>query len=166
MQDDLALGLRELYVANHFSLRANPADPSIFSHLPPLRPAEPTACFISNQWHITSLGGFVGTIIGVFFITLAVEATRRLSRDYDRIIKLAYYKREMNALAAYARNTNKEMEDVGEPAPFRCVFLKSTFPPVLRAMLTCHHPPLMHRPSTKEHLIRSAFYGVQFSAAC
>jgi len=56
----------------------------------------------------------------VFFITLSIECVRRLSRDYDRSIKVAYYKREMSALSAYARNTGKEMESV-EPAPFRFV---------------------------------------------
>jgi hypothetical protein len=104
-------------------LPCNRENPTDFSFPPAFLLAttsyESTACFISDQWKITSLGGFVGTIIGVFFITLAIEATRRLSRDYDRTIKFAYYKREMSALAAYARNTNKEMEEVGEPAPFR-----------------------------------------------
>ncbi|GAA5848152.1 hypothetical protein JCM8547_004424 [Rhodosporidiobolus lusitaniae] len=95
------------------------------------------SCFISEQWHIHSLGQFVGTIIGVFFITISIEAVRRLSRSYDRAIKTAYYKRELRALAAFARNTDKD--DAGEPAPFR--------------------------PSTREHVIRSVFYGVQFSAA-
>ncbi|GAA5822752.1 hypothetical protein JCM11251_004366 [Rhodosporidiobolus azoricus] len=97
------------------------------------------ACFISEQWHVRSVGDYVGTIIGVFFITLSIEAVRRLGRDYDKSIKTAYYKRESRALAALAKNMDVEKEDVGEPAPFR--------------------------PSTKEHLIRSAFYGVQFSAA-
>ncbi|GAA5894683.1 hypothetical protein JCM6882_006658 [Rhodosporidiobolus microsporus] len=97
------------------------------------------ACFISEQWQVRTVGQFVGTIIGVFLMTVAIEGVRRLGRDYDKTIKTAYYKREMRALAALAKNMDVEKEDVGEPAPFR--------------------------PSTKEHLIRSVFYGVQFSAA-
>jgi len=46
------------------------------------------ACFISSQWHIRSAGGYVGTIIGVFLITIGVEFVRRLGREYDRRIVL------------------------------------------------------------------------------
>ncbi|EJD45668.1 Ctr-domain-containing protein [Auricularia subglabra TFB-10046 SS5] len=44
------------------------------------------ACFISNQWRISSKGVFAGTIIGIFFLVVAVELVRRLAREYDRHI--------------------------------------------------------------------------------
>ncbi|THH15907.1 hypothetical protein EW146_g4653 [Bondarzewia mesenterica] len=42
------------------------------------------ACFVSSQWHVRSKGGYAGTIIGVFFIVVVLEAFRRLAREYDR----------------------------------------------------------------------------------
>ncbi|GAA5880803.1 hypothetical protein JCM8547_008356 [Rhodosporidiobolus lusitaniae] len=94
------------------------------------------ACFLSEQWHIRSKGDFAGTVIGIFFMVVALEGVRRLSREYDRSIRAAYYRREQVALAAVSKNTGK---DVAQAAPFR--------------------------PSVKEHLVRSAFYMVQFGTA-
>ncbi|KAF8656754.1 hypothetical protein AX16_002433 [Volvariella volvacea WC 439] len=42
------------------------------------------ACFISRQWQIRSTGGYVGTVIGVFLIVVALEGVRRMAREYDR----------------------------------------------------------------------------------
>ncbi|GAA5836339.1 hypothetical protein JCM11251_001467 [Rhodosporidiobolus azoricus] len=95
------------------------------------------ACFLSDQWHVRSAGGFAGTVIGVFFIVVALEGVRRLGREYDRSIRAAYFKRETLALAALAKNASKV--EVAKASPFR--------------------------PSVKEHLIRSTFYGVQFGTA-
>ncbi|GAA6004781.1 hypothetical protein JCM10207_001012 [Rhodosporidiobolus poonsookiae] len=97
------------------------------------------ACFLSEQWHVRTVGDLVGTILGVFFLTVAIEAVRRMSRAYDSAIRIAYYKRESRALAALAKNQGLEKDEVGEPAPFR--------------------------PSNFEHLVRSVFYGLQFGAA-
>ncbi|SCV72649.1 BQ2448_4186 [Microbotryum intermedium] len=47
-------------------------------------------CFLSEQAHIRSVGAFVGAIVGVFLIVVALEALRRLSRDYDRQIKCSF----------------------------------------------------------------------------
>lgn len=63
------------------------------------------ACFISQQWHIRSIGyyilslscyvidqlnavtaDFIGTVIGVFLVVITVEFIRRFSREYDRRI--------------------------------------------------------------------------------
>ncbi|GAA5884062.1 hypothetical protein JCM6882_002120 [Rhodosporidiobolus microsporus] len=95
------------------------------------------ACFLSEQWHVRSVGGYVGSILGVFFAVVALEGLRRLGREYDRSIRAAYYKRENLALEALAKNASKV--EVAKAAPFR--------------------------PSLKEHAIRSTFYGVQFGTA-
>ncbi|BGP37810.1 copper transporter complex subunit Ctr4 [Rhodotorula kratochvilovae] len=94
------------------------------------------ACFLSKSWHIRSVGDYVGTLIGVFFLVVALEGVRRLGREYDRSIRAAYYRREALALAALAKNQGKE---VAQAAPFR--------------------------PSHKEHAVRSVFYFVQFTVA-
>ncbi|GAA5877725.1 hypothetical protein JCM1840_003337 [Sporobolomyces johnsonii] len=95
------------------------------------------ACFLSKEWHIRSKGGYAGSIIGVFFMVVALECVRRLSRDYDRQIRMAYYKREEAALAAVAKNSGKD--EVATAAPFR--------------------------PSMRQQLVRACFYGVQFGTS-
>lgn len=94
------------------------------------------ACFLTSGWHIRSVGDYVGTLIGVFFLVVALEGVRRLGREYDQSIRAAYYRREALALAALAKNQGRE---VAQAAPFR--------------------------PSHKEHAIRSVFYFVQYSVA-
>ncbi|ODN96369.1 solute carrier family 31 (copper transporter), member 1 [Cryptococcus wingfieldii CBS 7118] len=42
------------------------------------------ACFLSSNWHITSKGMFAGSVIGIFFLCVLIEAVRRLGREYDR----------------------------------------------------------------------------------
>lgn len=44
------------------------------------------ACFISEQWQITSKGMFGGTCVGVVLLVMTVELLRRLQREYDRLI--------------------------------------------------------------------------------
>ncbi|GAA6004938.1 uncharacterized protein JCM10292_002568 [Rhodotorula paludigena] len=94
------------------------------------------ACFLSEQWHVRSVGDFVGSLIGIFFCVVALEAVRRLGREYDRRVRAAYYRRESVALAALAKNTGAE---IAAAAPFR--------------------------PSHKEQAIRSIFHFVQFGTA-
>ncbi|GAA6041435.1 hypothetical protein JCM8097_005249 [Rhodosporidiobolus ruineniae] len=100
------------------------------------------ACFLSEQWHVRSIGGYVGTLIGVFLMVVALEGVRRLGREYDRSIRAAYYKREERALLALAKNTSggsSKVDEIAKAAPFR--------------------------PSMREHLIRSILYGIQFGTA-
>jgi hypothetical protein len=42
------------------------------------------ACFLANSWHVKSRGMFAGSVIGVFFLVIAIEAVRRAGREYDR----------------------------------------------------------------------------------
>lgn len=44
------------------------------------------ACFLSKTWHVTSKGMFAGSVLGVFFLCVAIEALRRAAREYDRKI--------------------------------------------------------------------------------
>lgn len=102
------------------------------------------ACFLTPGWKIRNIGDYVGTLFGVrlssraprlwfllpsdsssdivravqiFFMVVALEAIRRLSREYDRRIRKAYIHRETLALQVFAQNMNKGQPS--EPAPFR-----------------------------------------------
>ncbi|GAA5830298.1 hypothetical protein JCM3766R1_002859 [Sporobolomyces carnicolor] len=98
------------------------------------------ACFISKQWRIRSTGDYVGSLIGIFFIVVALEMVRRFGRDYDRKIRSAYYRRETAALAAVASSSKTDLPASAlVPAPF------------------C--------PSYTQQIIRSAFYGISFGTA-
>lgn len=41
-------------------------------------------CFLSSSWQNTTKGMFAGSVIGVFFLVIAIEGVRRLAREYDR----------------------------------------------------------------------------------
>jgi hypothetical protein len=43
-------------------------------------------CFLSSTWHNNTKAKFAGSVIGVFFLVIAIEGFRRLARDYDRHI--------------------------------------------------------------------------------
>ncbi|GAA5978320.1 hypothetical protein JCM10908_004312 [Rhodotorula pacifica] len=92
------------------------------------------ACFLTSSWRVRGVGDYVGSLIGIFFMVVALEGIRRLSREYDRRIRAAYYRREATALQNATQNTLKG--DVPDPAPFR--------------------------PSTKEHAVRTVLYGTMF----
>lgn len=75
------------------------------------------ACFLTEGWHVRSVGDFVGSLLGVFFMVVALEGVRRLGRNYDRNIKRAYYAQERLVAA--------ELAGKGQPAvvlPFRPTF--------------------------------------------
>ncbi|GAA6061672.1 hypothetical protein JCM10212_000855 [Sporobolomyces blumeae] len=98
------------------------------------------ACFISSDWHVSSVGAYIGSLIGIFFMVVALEIVRRHGRDYDRKIRAAYYKREAAALAAVASSSKSGLpESALVPAPFR--------------------------PSWTQQIVRSIFYGVSFGTA-
>ncbi|GAA5932983.1 copper transporter family protein [Sporobolomyces koalae] len=98
------------------------------------------ACFISKQWRVRSVGDYVGSLIGIFFIVVALEMLRRFGRDYDRRIRAAYWRRETAALAAVASSSKTELPASAlVPAPF------------------C--------PSYAQQVVRSVFYGISFGTA-
>jgi hypothetical protein len=43
-------------------------------------------CFLSSTWHNNTKAKFAGSVIGVFFLVIAIEGFRRLARDCDRHI--------------------------------------------------------------------------------
>ncbi|KAG8776750.1 Copper Transporter integral membrane protein that functions in high affinity copper transport [Ceratobasidium sp. 428] len=43
-------------------------------------------CFVSEQWHVTNEVTFAFSIIGIFLVAFLIEGTRRIARNYDRML--------------------------------------------------------------------------------
>ncbi|KAL1686223.1 Ctr copper transporter family-domain-containing protein [Schizophyllum commune] len=102
------------------------------------------ACFISEQWHIRSKADYAGSIVGIFFLVILVEWTRRASREYDRRIVREYeamvkgYEARASGVAAHDSTAKLDAGASASLAPFR--------------------------PTLVQQLIRSLFYVAQFGA--
>ncbi|KAG8711749.1 hypothetical protein FRC08_015506 [Ceratobasidium sp. 394] len=44
------------------------------------------ACFVSEQWHVRNEVAFAFSIISIFLIAFLIEGTRRMARNYDRML--------------------------------------------------------------------------------
>ncbi|TXT10965.1 hypothetical protein VHUM_01716 [Vanrija humicola] len=42
------------------------------------------SCFLSKSWHVKTKAMFGGSVVGVFFLCMAIEAVRAAARAYDR----------------------------------------------------------------------------------
>lgn len=71
------------------------------------------ACFLSRSWHVTSKGMFAGSVFGVFFLCMAIEAWRRLAREFDRRI----------ASVAAVKRTRSEKGLVGSSGGIRAMYI-------------------------------------------
>ncbi|CZR50489.1 related to copper transport protein [Phialocephala subalpina] len=63
------------------------------------------ACFLSSSWHIKSKGMFAGSCIGVILLVMTLEALRRASKEYDRLI-LRQYQRSYTPAPVVTVNGN------------------------------------------------------------
>ncbi|KAG5642184.1 hypothetical protein DXG03_003447 [Asterophora parasitica] len=100
------------------------------------------ACFISEQWHVRTVGAYAGTVVSIFFVAILVELFRRLAREYDRKIL-----NEHNEKFAAWRQGGA----IGDEASLSKFGAGASVPPPFR-------------PSIAQQLVRSLFYFVQFSA--
>ncbi|KAJ5094603.1 hypothetical protein N7456_010464 [Penicillium angulare] len=93
------------------------------------------ACFISRSWHITSRGMFAGSCIGALLLVIALEALRRLGREYDAFIlrraRIRYLylsgtsssantqKTKVQHIAAFTKEAqNKQPDPKDKPSPY------------------------------------------------
>ncbi|TIA76250.1 hypothetical protein E3P91_00097 [Wallemia ichthyophaga] len=104
-------------------------------------------CPVSKQWHITNDGAFAGTVIGVFFIVVAIEALRRFGREYDRKLVNDYRKSQASAGNTSMAPDADAKGDVG-PAP----------------VLVGTGQLRPFRPTLSQQFIRALVYFVQYSA--
>lgn len=101
------------------------------------------ACFISSQWHIRTVGAYVGSLIGVFVWVVVLEAFRRLSREYDRRIIMEW----KNSRASVETAAHDSIKGLSGPDIMRFGGANGEF-----------------RPTHSQQLIRSIFHAVQFGA--
>ncbi|KIY70479.1 Ctr copper transporter [Cylindrobasidium torrendii FP15055 ss-10] len=96
------------------------------------------ACFISDQWHVKTVGAYAGSVIGVFFLVQLIEWVRRASREYDR------YLVKQHTVRAAAQTAMESSSDVK----------------VLSGSSATTTVPI--RPTLIQQLIRSFLYFLQF----
>ncbi|KAK4140047.1 putative high affinity copper protein [Dichotomopilus funicola] len=65
------------------------------------------ACFLARSFHITSHAAFAGTCVGVVLLVIALEALRRLGREYDERIQRGFGERA-RALAELADGDDEQ----------------------------------------------------------
>ncbi|KAK1925196.1 putative copper uptake transporter [Papiliotrema laurentii] len=110
------------------------------------------SCFIAKSWHVRSKGGFAGSVLGVFFLCIAIEALRRGMREYDRWI----VRRALASSPLSSAQTGVEAnKDGGDDTPGAAPSLSATSP--------CG--PVKYTPGWFQHLNRSLAYGSQFTAS-
>jgi solute carrier family 31 (copper transporter), member 1 len=85
------------------------------------------ACFLSSSWQITTNGTFAATCIGVMLMVVALEALRRIGKEYD-----AHVLREFQArLAALSANSSEH----GEGGPKFVTFKASPVQQLVRSVI-------------------------------
>jgi solute carrier family 31 (copper transporter), member 1 len=93
------------------------------------------ACFISDDWQITSTGMFAGSCIGVVLLCVLLEFLRRSVKELDRSLLKQHYASHASASAAApangAENSSKDAACVVSYPPFR----PNIWQQALRAML-------------------------------
>ncbi|KAK0632486.1 Ctr copper transporter family-domain-containing protein [Immersiella caudata] len=73
------------------------------------------ACFLSSSWQITTNGAFAATCIGVILMVVALEALRRIGKEYD-----AHVLREFQArLAALSASSSEQAETGSTTVTFK-----------------------------------------------
>ncbi|POR31646.1 Copper transport protein ctr4 [Tolypocladium paradoxum] len=103
------------------------------------------ACFLTEQWHITSSGMFAGSCIGVFLLGMALEFLRRSVKEFDRYLIKQHVAKYQTAPGA----------PVG--AEGDSVSSKEATPPAACAVI----PPF--RPSVLQQAIRAGLHCLTFS---
>ncbi|KAI1114299.1 ctr copper transporter [Nemania sp. NC0429] len=100
------------------------------------------ACFLAESWHIKSEGMMAATCIGLFLLTIVLEAIRRAGKEYDRFI-LGQFQRQIDAQAPVSK-----MEDnCGSDGP------------------QTSHQAVIFRATPMQQLIRSVIHAVAFGIA-
>ncbi|PTB66058.1 Ctr copper transporter [Trichoderma citrinoviride] len=109
-------------------------------------------CFISKHWQITSRGMFAGSCIGIILLVIALEALRRLSKEYDRFLIKQHTAKFRDA------SSSAPIALAAKPAKSESVTSQEAARPAGVAM-----PPL--RPSVLQQAIRALLHVAQFAVA-
>ncbi|KAK1971668.1 ctr copper transporter [Colletotrichum sublineola] len=92
------------------------------------------ACFLSQSWQIKNAGMFAASCIGVSLLTVLLEVSRRLGKEYDSLVQ-----RQFQARAAELQARIPKETDCCEPttivAPQTLVFRASPLQQLIRSLL-------------------------------
>lgn len=75
------------------------------------------SCFISSSWRNETRAQFAGSVIGVFFLVIAIEAVRRLGREYDRRLVAASRARQRKEAVAGGFGPSCKAQSQGNECP-------------------------------------------------
>lgn len=70
-------------------------------------------CFLSSSWHNTTLAMYAGSVVGVFALVVAIEAVRRVGREFDRKIVANATKAREEAMASRRQEQQQGLKKVG-----------------------------------------------------
>ncbi|KAF4120885.1 solute carrier family 31 (copper transporter), member 1 [Geosmithia morbida] len=90
------------------------------------------SCFISSSWQITSGGIMAATCIGVILLSMLVEASRRLGREYDDFLTRQF---QRHAAIQGPRILAKSCESSSEPIRPVVAYRASFLQQAIRALL-------------------------------
>ncbi len=103
------------------------------------------ACFLSSSWQIHSNGAFAASCIGVVLLVVALEALRRLGKEYDEYILREFQSRVAVIASSSTPNTGACPASSGNEA---------------QAVQT-----VTFRASPLQQLVRSVIHDVTFGVA-
>jgi len=109
------------------------------------------ACFLSEQWHVRSKGGFAGSCIGVILLTMSLEFLRRSVKSYDRYI----IRQHASGYQTISYPTGSDNGFRGEGSTNKNNVTTRASPAIVPAF----------KPSVFQQAIRAALHMVQFAVA-
>lgn len=89
-------------------------------------------------------------------MVVALEGTRRLSREYDHSIRAAHFRRQAVVLPVNVVGKDSSSSSSSGFTPFWCVLLGSWFKRPIAHLLS------IDRPSWQQQVVRSLFFGIQY----
>lgn len=93
------------------------------------------ACFIASSWRVSSGGIMAATCIGVILLSMAVEASRRLGREYDEFLHRQFQRHaEIQGPRMLAKTCESSSEPTRSVVTYRASFLQQAIRALLHAV--------------------------------
>ncbi|RHZ49933.1 high-affinity Cu transporter CTR3 [Aspergillus thermomutatus] len=129
------------------------------------------ACFLSEQWHITSRGMFAGSCIGVICLVICLDFLRRVGREYDAfIVRRARLRKQYLSATASSQGltaaTDSGAEDShGSTVPAQGVEGAAASKGAAQTTCNAFEDKTPVRPTLIEQLVRALLHMLQFAVA-
>ncbi|CAI6081409.1 unnamed protein product [Clonostachys chloroleuca] len=118
------------------------------------------ACFISEDWKITSQGMFAGSCIGVVCLAVFLEFLRRAVKEYDRLLVKQHIARHESASAGSASKDSAAPASAPIP-PFRPNFWQQAVRAILHtAQFTVAYFIMLLAMYYNVYILVSIFLGI------